>query len=167
MLSRRKIDAAMPAVAETGSQALDSSASGKARSAPAIDGWGRQIPGSASSLVAPAQAVTATGQPRRVRGRQKDGQGATSPAPDGSDRQPASQHMPSPHLGLQAVDPQTGTVVWQASLSPDDDLADAGWRGQGISGATEPAQLSGLLGKRAYDVHIEPDDERPSVSKTA
>lgn len=75
--------------------------------------------------------------------------------------------MPSPHPGLQAVDPQTDTVFWQASLSADDDLAGAGRRGQGVPGATEPAQLSGLLGKRAYDVHIEPDDERPSVSKTA
>jgi hypothetical protein len=86
---------------------------------------------------------------------------ATSRPHDGRESQPSGTGAHTP-LVLQAVDPNTGQVYWQAAF---DDQAAADLRTP--SEESDEHALAGLLGTRAYKDYDEDIEKRPRIERTA
>jgi hypothetical protein len=149
---------------------LDSSAAGKAQGAPNMDAWGRAALGAGANVVATAEAVRPSRDPRRLRDKTKGKN--EGDAPEQVEAEPHGD-VSATALALQAVDPESGRVLWQTT-APDEDAPAA-------PAATDPNESvakapldnehlaeghTGLLGKRAYHGGAEAV-ETPRIVKTA
>lgn len=161
---------------------MDLSSADKARGAPIRSG--SHGPGGAE--VAPIDAVQPNRQSNRSRGDRDTGSGrghgddghgnihgsgtmAPAEAPHTATPHPSPNPGP-PALFLQAIDPRTGQVYWQAPLPadpiPGTAYAPPGPREQPAAGRNEKAQSSEMMANRAY-AHHDDDDDRPKVVRTA